>query len=69
MNNPELLKSVVLDAKFNRAESKSDLTVELSTVSQSENQVKRIELVYSSKLATIYSIQFSSKKIEFCFFY
>ena len=47
LNNPDLIKTLVLDAKFNRATVKTDFTIGLSTVSQQDEKVKQVELVYS----------------------
>jgi hypothetical protein len=47
LNNPELIKTVILNAEFSRQMNQSDVTASLSTVSVSDEETKRIELVYS----------------------
>ena len=49
LNNPELIKTVVLDAKFNKGPSNTDFAADFSTKSQQGKQVKRYSMIYSSK--------------------
>lgn len=54
LNNPELVKTVVFDLDFDREETKSDVTLLVSTVSQSGAEVKRGELAYSRQRLMTY---------------
>lgn len=54
LNNPELVKTIVFDLDFERDETKSDVTLLVSTVSQSGAEVKRGELVYSRQRLMTY---------------